>query len=80
MLPHFDVVEATIPEMQAAMTEGRITARELVEAHLLRIALNEERINAVITVNPHALEEADRLDEERGGAMCAARCTGSRSR
>ena len=29
----FDVVEATIPEMQRAMEEGRVTSRELVEAH-----------------------------------------------
>jgi amidase len=61
----FDPVEATIPEMQRAMEEGRITSRELVEAHLLRIALYEERVNALISVNERALEEADRLDNER---------------
>jgi amidase len=61
----FDVVEATIPEMQRAMEEGRITSRELVEAHLLRIAVYEERVNAVIAVNANALEEADQLDRER---------------
>jgi amidase len=61
----FNVVEATIPEMQRAMEEGRVTSRELVEAHLLRIALYEERVNAVIAVNANALAEADRLDQER---------------
>ncbi len=61
----FDVVEATIPEMQAAMEEGRLTARELVEAHLLRIALYEERVNATIAVNPRALAIADSLDRLR---------------
>jgi amidase len=61
----FDVVEATIPEMQSAMEEGRITSRQLVEAHLLRIALYEERVNAVISINANALAEADRLDQER---------------
>jgi amidase len=61
----FDVTEASIQEMQQAMAEGRTTARELVEAHLLRIALYEERVNAVIAVNPDALAEADRLDRER---------------
>jgi len=61
----FDVVEATIPEMQRAMEEGRVTSRALVEAHLLRIALYEERVNAVISINANALEEADRLDQER---------------
>lgn len=61
----FDVVEATILEMQRAMEEGRVTSRELVEAHLLRIALYEERVNAAIAVNADALAEADRLDAER---------------
>jgi len=61
----FDVVEATIPEMQRAMEEGRITSRELVEAHLARIATYEEEVNAIIAVNTDALAEADRLDQER---------------
>ncbi len=61
----FDVVEATIPEMQQALTEGRATSRQLVEAHLIRIALYEERVNATIAVNPRALQIADSLDRER---------------
>ncbi len=61
----FDVVEATIPQMQEAMEAGRTTARDLVEAHLVRIATYEDRVNAVMTVNPAALAEADRLDRER---------------
>lgn len=61
----FDVVEATIPQMQQALEEGRVTSRELVEAHLVRIALYEEDVNATIAVNPRALEIADSLDAER---------------
>ena len=61
----FDVVEATIPQMQQAMAEGRLTSRELVEAYLTRIALHEERFNATIAVNPRALAIADSLDAER---------------
>jgi len=63
--PPFDVAEATVPEMVQALEEGRVTSRELVEAHLIRIALHEERLNAVLAVNPRALEEADALDQER---------------
>ena len=63
----FDVVEATIPQMQQAMAEGRLTSRELVEAHLLRIALYEEDVNAVIAINHDALEIADSLDRLRAG-------------
>jgi amidase len=61
----FTVVEATIPEMQAAMKEGRATSRELVTQYLLRIALYNSKLNAVITVNPNALSEADARDRER---------------
>jgi amidase len=61
----FNVVEATIPEMQTAMKNGRATSRQLVEQYLQRIALYEDKLNATITVNPKALDEADRLDAER---------------
>lgn len=47
------------------MAEGRITARELVRLHLERIATYEDRLNAVLAVNPGALTEADALDRER---------------
>ena len=61
----FDVVEATIPEMQRAMADGRATSRELVQQYLTRIALYENLLNPTISVNPNALAEAERLDAER---------------
>ena len=61
----FTVVESTIREMQTAMQQGRITSREIVQQYLIRIATYEDKLNAVITVNPHALEEADARDRER---------------
>ena len=61
----FTVVEATIREMQAAMQQGRITSKEIVQQYLIRIATYEDRLNAIITVNPHALEEAEARDRER---------------
>src|SRR5580765_7875061 len=61
----FSVVEATIPDMQRAMKEHRVTSRELVTQYLTRIALYDKRINAAITINPHALEDADASDAER---------------
>ncbi|HEU0106850.1 MAG TPA: amidase family protein, partial [Vicinamibacteria bacterium] len=63
--PPFTVVEATIPEMQKALAEGRVTSRELVRQCLVRIGTYEDKLNAAITVNPKALEEADALDRER---------------
>ena len=61
----FSVVEASITDMQAAMREGRITSRGIVQQYLDRIAKYEDRLNAVIALNPRALEEADALDRER---------------
>lgn len=61
----FSVVEASIPEMSAALKEGRVTSRELVMQYLVRIAMYEAKLHAVITVNPRALEEADAADRER---------------
>jgi amidase len=63
--PMFDVTEATIPEMQAALTAGRVTSRELVLAYLARIAMYDHTLNAVIAISPTALAEADALDRER---------------
>ena len=61
----FSVVEATIPQMQAAMASGQVTSRQLVEQYLVRLAIYEDRLNAALAVNPKALEEADALDRER---------------
>lgn len=61
----FTVVESTIREMQTAMQQGRITSREIVLQYLTRIATYEDKLNAVIAVNPHALEEAEARDRER---------------
>lgn len=63
--PVFDVTEATIPQLQAALTAGRVTSRELVLLYLARIATYEHTLNAVITVSKTALAEADVLDRER---------------
>ncbi|PYR24275.1 MAG: hypothetical protein DMF98_15990 [Acidobacteria bacterium] len=61
----FTVVEATIPEMRAAMEQGRVTSHELVQQYLTRIATYEDKLHAALTVNPHALEEADARDRDR---------------
>jgi amidase len=61
----FSVVEATIPEMRAAMEQGRITSRDLVRQYLIRIATYEDRLHAAITVNPQALALAAERDRER---------------
>jgi amidase len=61
----FQLVEATIADIHAAYTSGALTARQLVQAYLDRIEQFDKagpRINSVISINPEALAEADRLD------------------
>lgn len=71
----FDLMEATVAQIHAAMREGTLTCRELIEAYLDRIEAYDQKgpaINSVITVNPHALGEADACDAyfEANGEFC----------
>ena len=59
------VVEASIASLRRAMEEGRTTSRAITEQYLARIARYETTLNAAITINPRALEEADARDRER---------------
>jgi Asp-tRNA(Asn)/Glu-tRNA(Gln) amidotransferase A subunit family amidase len=64
----FEVVDATIAQLQQALTEGRVTAVQLVDAYLARIAAYDTagpRLNAIIAINPGARVEAESLDRER---------------
>ena len=62
----FNVIDPTIADVHSAYLDGRLTARALVQTYLDRIEAydkNGPQINAVISINPNALEEADRLDK-----------------
>ncbi len=61
----FDVMEATIPGVHAALDARRLTCRALVQAYLDRIDAYDKRgpaLNAIQHVNRRALAEADSLD------------------
>jgi Asp-tRNA(Asn)/Glu-tRNA(Gln) amidotransferase A subunit family amidase len=62
----FELNETTIGEIHRAIRSGKITCRRLVEAYLKRIDAYDQstKLNAIVIVNPQALAEADRLDEE----------------
>jgi amidase len=60
----FNVVEATIPQMRTALEQKRVTSHELVMLYLARIGMYEDKLHCAITVNPHALDEADERDRE----------------
>lgn len=61
-----ELMELTIAEAHEAMLAGTLTSRQLVEAYLERIHAydrNGPTINAIIMVNPRALQRADSLDQ-----------------
>jgi amidase len=61
----FEVLEASIDDIHAAYRAGTLTARQLTQLYLDRIGAYDQQgptINSIITLNPGALEEADRLD------------------
>ncbi|MCG8413661.1 MAG: amidase [Pseudomonadales bacterium] len=71
----FNVFEASISEMQAAMAAGRVSSEQLVEQYLVRIEAydkNGPALNSIVRINPEALLQARALDSER-------RATGPRS-
>jgi amidase len=64
----FDVVEASIADLRAALEQGAVTSVQLVEAYLARLDAYDRggiRLNAVPVLNPAALEEARAGDARR---------------
>jgi Asp-tRNA(Asn)/Glu-tRNA(Gln) amidotransferase A subunit family amidase len=65
MAQSFNIVEATIDDIHAGYKSGQLTCRQVVQRYLERIDAFDKKgpnINALITVNADALNEADRLD------------------
>lgn len=64
----FDPIEASIEQTLEALDTGRVTAVQLVKWNLeraARIDLDGPRLNAIVVLNPHALDEARASDERR---------------
>ena len=60
-----EIEEASVADLQAAYKDHRLTVRQVVEAHLARIAAYDKQgpiINSLVTVNGKALAEADAQD------------------
>ena len=60
--------DATIAELQSAMTSGQLSAEKLMQLCLARIEAFDRqgpKLHAVISLNPKAMEEAKALDAER---------------
>ena len=64
----FELDEATVADLQAAMESGDRTARSITELYLERISALDGQgpeLRSVIETNPDALDIADQLDRER---------------
>tara|TARA_R110002003_G_scaffold140_5_gene12790 strand:+ start:3515 stop:5599 length:2085 start_codon:yes stop_codon:yes gene_type:complete len=62
------IVEASISDLAAALTQGHINSVELTAKHLLRIAKYDRRwtnLNAVPIINEHAFDVAQASDDRR---------------
>jgi hypothetical protein len=63
-----ELLEATVPQLQAALTAGTVTSRDLVSMYLARIDAYDQRgpaLNAISVTNGGALAEADARDADR---------------
>ncbi len=63
-----DVTAATIEDLNRAFEAGALTSEQLVGSYLARVAAYDDagpRLNAVIALNPNALDRARELDAER---------------
>src|SRR6058998_1522650 len=63
-----NIETATIADLNAAFAGGTLTSEQLVSAYLKRIVAYDKQgpaINAIITLNKKALDEARQLDAER---------------
>jgi amidase len=63
--PPLNLAELTIAQAHAAMTDGRLTCRALVDYYLGRIEAYDKRgpaLNAIVLTNPTAVTEAEELD------------------
>ena len=64
----FDVTEKTVAQLQAAMQAGTVSAQQLVQLYLARIAALDKagpKLNSIIELNPDAMAIAKALDAER---------------
>lgn len=66
-MSRFEVHEASIADLRAALDAGRVTAVGLLEAYLDRIAAYDGALNAIVVANPDARADAAAADARRAG-------------
>lgn len=66
--PDIDLTGVPLTQIEARLAAGSLTSRQTVQFYLDRIAKIDRagpKLQAVITLNPHALDDADARDQER---------------
>ncbi|KAG0646914.1 amidase [Hyphodiscus hymeniophilus] len=61
----FKLEEATIDQLQQALSNGTLTSVKLVMCYMKRIYQTDGYIRAIMEINPDVLEIAEALDDER---------------
>src|ERR1700730_9479813 len=65
--PPFHLMESSIAQIREAMQAGTLTCHSLVQQYLDRIEPYDKQgpaVNALLYVNPRALQQADEMDRE----------------
>jgi len=65
MATEFSIEEATVNDLQLAFQRNQLTSRKLVEFYLSQINIQNPVLKGVLEVNPDALAQADKADQER---------------
>jgi len=64
----FELIEASIPQLQSALSTGIVTSHDMATQYLARIEAYDQHgpaLNAISVINSKALAEADARDAER---------------
>ena len=61
----FDIVGLTVEDVQSGFADGTFTAEELTKSCIERIERYNKRYNAIIFMNPSALDDARAIDKRR---------------
>jgi amidase len=72
----FEVHEASIADLRAALDGGRVTAVELLDAYLARIAAYDGELNSIVVPNPEARADAAASDARRAAGTSHGRLDG----
>jgi amidase len=68
----FDIVEASIADLRQALDSGRVSAVDLLESYLQRVAVYDGagiRLNSVVVLNPQARADAVASDARRASGQ-----------